>query len=100
VCLVTVLACVGPDQSRPRRPPGKQSTRCPCWPTSSSSPVGVDTHKDTHIAAVVVAATGAVLEQVTVPAAPAGYQRLLQGADRHDGRRVWAIEGTGGYAPA
>jgi len=46
---------------------------------------------------VVVAATGAVIQQVTVPAAPAGYQQLLRLADRHDGRRVWAIEGTGGY---
>ena len=59
--------------------------------------IGVDTHKHTHTAAVVVAATGAVVEQVTVPAAPAGYQRPPQLADRHDGRRVWAIEGTGGY---
>jgi transposase len=34
---------------------------------------------------------------VTVPATPAGYQQLLRFADRQDGRRVWAIEGTGGY---
>jgi transposase len=33
--------------------------------------IGVDTHKHTHTAAVVVAATGPVLQQVTVPAAPA-----------------------------
>jgi transposase len=59
--------------------------------------IGVDTHKHTPTAAVVVAATGAMIEQVTVPAAPAGYQQLLRLADRHDGRRVWAIEGTGGY---
>jgi hypothetical protein len=31
--------------------------------------IGVDTHKHTHTAAVVVAATGAVIQQVTVPAA-------------------------------
>ena len=30
--------------------------------------IGVDTHKHTHTAAVVVAATGAVIHQVTVPA--------------------------------
>jgi hypothetical protein len=48
----------------------------------------------------VTAATGAVLEQVTVSATPAGYQQLLRLADRHDGRRVWAIEGTGATAPA
>ena len=59
--------------------------------------IGVDTHKDTHTAAVVAAATGAVLAQATVPATPAGYRQLLRLADRHDGRRVWAIEGTGGY---
>ena len=59
--------------------------------------IGVDTHKHTHTAAVVAAATGAVLDQATVPATPAGYQQLLRLADRHNGRRVWAIEGTGGY---
>ena len=30
--------------------------------------IGVDTHKDTHTAAVVTAATGAVVEQATVAA--------------------------------
>ena len=59
--------------------------------------IGVDTHKDTHTAAVVAAATGAVVAQATVAATPAGYQQLLRLADRHDGQRVWAIEGTGGY---
>jgi transposase len=59
--------------------------------------IGVDTHKDSHTAAVVAAATGAVVEQATVPATPAGYRQLLRFAGRHDGRRVWAIEGTGGY---
>jgi len=58
--------------------------------------IGVDTHKDTHTAAVVVAATGAVLEQVTVPATPAGDQQLLKLASRQPGQRVWAIESTGG----
>jgi transposase len=59
--------------------------------------IGVDTHKHTHTAAVVVAATGAVLEQVTVPATPAGYRQLLTLAGQQPGQRVWAIEGTGGY---
>jgi Transposase len=59
--------------------------------------VGVDTHKHTHTAAVVVAATGAMITQVTVPAAPAGYQQLLKLASQHQGQRVWAVEGTGGY---
>jgi transposase len=46
---------------------------------------------------VVVAATGAIVAQVTVAAAPAGYRQLLAWADHQSGRRVWAIEGTGGY---
>ena len=62
--------------------------------------IGVDTHKDTHTAAVVAAATGAVVTQVTVPATPAGYRQLLRLADRHDGRRVWAIEAPVAMAPA
>jgi transposase len=59
--------------------------------------IGVDTHKHTHTAAVVAATTGAMIAQVTVPATSAGYQQLLELADRHHGRRVWAVEGTGGY---
>jgi transposase len=59
--------------------------------------IGVDTHKQTHTAGVVVAATGAMIEQVMVPAAPAGYRQRLKLAGQHHGQRVWAIEGTGGY---
>ena len=59
--------------------------------------IGVDTHKHTPTAAVVTAATGAVVEHVTVSATPAGYQQLLKLAGRHQGQRMWAIEGTGGY---
>jgi hypothetical protein len=55
--------------------------------------IGVDTHKHTHTAAVVVAATGAMVAQVTVAA---GYRQLLKLAGEQPGRRVWAIEGTGG----
>jgi hypothetical protein len=36
---------------------------------------------DTHTAAVVQAVSGAVVDQVTVPATPAGYQQLLRFAD-------------------
>jgi hypothetical protein len=59
--------------------------------------IGVDTHKQTHTAAVVAAATGAVVTQATVAATPAGYQQLLALATQHPGRRLWAIESTGGY---
>jgi transposase len=59
--------------------------------------IGVDTHKHTHTAAVVAAATGAMAAQATVAATPAGYQELLEFADQHCRRRVWAVESTGGY---
>jgi transposase len=59
--------------------------------------IGVDTHKQTHTAAVVAAATGQALANLTVPATPDGYRQLLELADQHHGQRVWAIEGTGGY---
>jgi transposase len=59
--------------------------------------VGVDTHKHTHTAAVVCAATGAVLEDTTQATDPDGYAALVAVADRHPMPRTWAIEGTGGY---
>jgi hypothetical protein len=59
--------------------------------------IGVDTHKDTHTAAVVDARTGAVLTRVTITADPDGYAELEELAGRHSGLRAWAMEGTGGY---
>ena len=59
--------------------------------------IGVDTHKQTHTAAVVAAVTGQTLATLTVAATPGGYQQLLEVADRHCRQRVWAVEGTGGY---
>lgn len=59
--------------------------------------IGVDTHTHTHTAVVVLAATGAVVEDLTVATDPDGYRELVAMVDRHGGLRVWAIEGTGGY---
>ena len=59
--------------------------------------IGVDTHKDTHTAAVVMAATGATVDDLTVDTDPDGYAALVELADQHSGVRAWAIEGTGGY---
>jgi transposase len=50
-----------------------------------------------HTAAVVPAVSGVALDQVTVPATPAGYQQLLKLASQQPGQRGWAIESTGGY---
>jgi transposase len=59
--------------------------------------IGVDTHKDSHTAAVVDARTGGVLARATVPADPDGYAELAVLAESHSGLRAWALEGTGGY---
>ncbi|HET8970006.1 MAG TPA: IS110 family transposase [Candidatus Nanopelagicales bacterium] len=59
--------------------------------------IGVDTHVETHTAAVVDARTGAVLDELTVPTTPEGYQDLVDLADAHSMLRVWAVEGTGGH---
>jgi len=59
--------------------------------------IGVDTHVDTHTAAVVETSTGAVLAETTVSTTPTGYQELLDLAGEHSPLRVWAIEGTGGH---
>ena len=60
--------------------------------------VGVDTHRDEHVLAVVVAPTGAIVVQRSVRASARGYAQALRFAEEHaDGRRVWAIEGAGHY---
>jgi len=59
--------------------------------------IGVDTHKDTHTAALIDSRTGAVLDRATVNADPDGYAALTVLADQHSGLRAWALEGSGGY---
>ena len=60
--------------------------------------IGVDTHRDTHTAAIVNATTGGVIEHLTFPTDTSGYRRLHAFAEQHaPGTRVWAIEGTGSY---
>lgn len=60
--------------------------------------IGVDTHRDSHSAAIVTAVTGAVVEDRTVAADAFGHKRLLRFAKLHaKGRRVWAIESSGSY---
>jgi transposase len=59
--------------------------------------IGVDTHSETHTAAIVDARTGGVLARATVSADPDGYAELSALAEAHPGLRAWAMEGTGGY---
>jgi transposase len=60
--------------------------------------IGVDTHRDEHVVAVLIAPAGAVLAGKAVRANGRGYRETLRFADRYAaGRRAWAIEGTGSY---
>ena len=61
--------------------------------------IGVDTHRDSHAAAV-LDPTGGLLAQVETPASQAGYEQLLGFvAERAPGRRCWALEGPAATAP-
>jgi transposase len=63
--------------------------------------VGVDTHRDEHVLAVVVAPAGAVVARRAVAANARGYAQALRFADSYaSGRRVWAVEGAGHYGAA
>jgi transposase len=59
--------------------------------------IGVDTHSDTHTAALVAVDTRALLATITVTADADGYAQLVELAEAHGGLRAWAIEGAGGY---
>jgi transposase len=60
--------------------------------------IGVDSHKNSLTAAVVTPA-GGVQAHITVPTDAFGAGKLLAfAAERAQGRRVWAIEGTGCFA--
>jgi transposase len=57
--------------------------------------IGVDTHRDTHVA-VALGELGGVLGSFTVTADAGGYARLWQWASAW-GEPVFAVEGTGSY---
>jgi transposase len=60
--------------------------------------VGVDTHRDEHVLAVVAAPAAAVVAQRRVAASAGGCGQALRFARQQaEGARVWAIEGAGHY---
>ena len=58
--------------------------------------VGVDTHKDTHVA-VAIDPLGRRLDQRTVCTDRAGLLSLLEWSRKLSTSRVWGVEGTGSY---
>jgi transposase len=64
--------------------------------STRSITVGVDTHKDRHVAAV-VDQTGRVLAATDVPTTGRGFAQLLAWARKHGTVDRFAVEGTGAY---
>lgn len=58
--------------------------------------VGVDTHRDNHVAAV-KDGRGRTVATTSVAATPAGYRQLLGWAASFGTVELWGIEGTGSY---
>jgi transposase len=61
--------------------------------------LGVDTHKDTHVAAVLTL-TGEVMAHASFPTTRSGYGRLIAWARSHGEIRRAGVEGTGSYGAA
>ena len=60
--------------------------------------IGVDTHLNEHVLAVLAAPAGAVIAKRAVRANARGYREALAFAAQHaNGAHLWAIEGTGHY---
>jgi hypothetical protein len=58
--------------------------------------VGVDTHRDQHVLAVVVASSGGVIAQRSLRPNARGYAEALRFTGDHaPGTRIWAVEGAG-----
>jgi hypothetical protein len=58
--------------------------------------IGVDTHRDQHMLAIVIADTGALVAQRPVPTNTRGYADAVRFADDYaPGPRLWAVEGAG-----
>lgn len=65
-------------------------------PVQPEAILGVDTHKDTHVAALITS-TGVLLEHETFPATSAGYALLTTWARSHGLVRKAGVECTGSY---
>jgi transposase len=60
--------------------------------------VGVDTHRDRHMLAVVAAPSGGLVAERSVRAGARGYAAAVRFAEEHaPGARVWAVESAGHY---
>jgi transposase len=89
---MTSMTSTGPDVTPTARPGAGELT-------TKAVTVGVDTHSDTHHAAV-IDAVGRPLADAGFPTTPAGYQQLLVWARGHGQVTAFGVEGTGAYGAA
>ena len=68
----------------------------PALPQGPQVTIGVDTHKDLHVAAA-RDQLGRRLATIQIPTTSAGYAQLLAWADGLGEVRAWGVEGTGSY---
>jgi hypothetical protein len=60
--------------------------------------IGVDPHRDSHALAIVEVVTGVVVFEANVSASSDGYAQALTLVEQHaQGRRAFAVEGTGSF---
>lgn len=64
--------------------------------TSDAVVIGVDTHKDVHVA-VAISGLGARLGTISAPATAEGYRQLADWARGHGTVYAFGVEGTGSY---
>ncbi|MFD8864297.1 transposase [Streptomyces sp. NPDC059590] len=82
--------------STPEQTATVESTRLP---TADDVVLGVDTHKDEHVAAVVTT-LGLLVATASFPATAAGYEELPARAGKFGVVRRAGVEGTGSYEAA
>src|SRR5436853_6068121 len=94
-----------PDhRARPRRPATPVNEGTVLHPNISTTPneeiiLGVDTHNDAHVAAV-ISALGMLLACRSFPATAAGYTALLNWARSHGRLERAGVEGTSSHGTA
>jgi len=64
--------------------------------TSETIAIGVDTHKDVHVA-VAISGLGARLATASFPVTSQGYRQLVAWATGYGAVHAFGIEGTGSY---
>lgn len=100
------MALVGPHRSRVRPPDRRRPQLVVIKENIITFPfvhgaalaiiVGVDTHKDTHVA-VAIDGLGRRLGEVAISATASGYQQLHEWTEALGGGDAFGIEGTGSY---